>query len=130
MAAPSFPFTSLSEAQRTQALERFALLRPALEGSVSQTQLAREHHISLSTIQRWIKQYREKGLAGLANAKRSDKGKSRSLPEQAIQLIEGLALQTPPRSMAAIHRQVTTIAQEQGWNPPSYDRVRLCAWPT
>src|SRR6266487_3278174 len=124
MAAPSFPLTSLSEAQRTQALERFALLRPSLEGSVSQTQLAREHHLSLSTIQRWIKQYREKGLAGLANAKRSDKGKSRSLPEQAVQLIEGLALQTPPRSMAAIHRQVTTIAKEQGWKPPSYDRVR------
>src|SRR6266487_5615699 len=38
--------------------------------------------------------------------------------------IEGLALQTPPRSMAAIHRQVTAIALEQGWEPPSYDRVR------
>jgi putative transposase len=26
--------------------------------------------------------------------------------------------------MAAIHRQVTDIAKEQGWKPPSYDRVR------
>jgi putative transposase len=107
-----------------QAFERFALLRPALEGSISQTQLAREHHIPLSTMQRWIKQYREKGLAGLANAGRSDKGKSRSLPEQAVQLIEGLALQTPPRSAASIHRQVEAIAKEQGWKPPSYARVR------
>jgi transposase-like protein len=97
MAKPSLPLTGLSEAQRTQALERFALLRPALEGSISQTLLAREHQIPLSTMQRWIKQYREKGLAGLANARRSDKGKSRRLPEQAVQLIEGLALQTPPR---------------------------------
>lgn len=96
MTAPSFPLTGLSEAQRTQALERFALLRPALEGSVSQTQLAREHHLSLSTMQRWIKQYRKNGLAGRANTRRSDKGKSRSLPEQAVRLIEGLALQTPP----------------------------------
>jgi len=56
--------------------------------------------------QLWIKRYREKGLAGLANATRSDKGKSRSLPKQAITLVEGLALQTPPRSAAAIHRQV------------------------
>ena len=124
MAELSLSLTSLSEAQRTQALERFALLRPALEGEVSQTQLAREQQIPLSTMQRWIKQYREKGLAGLANAKRSDKGKSRRLPEQAVQLVEGLALQTPPRSMAAIHRQVVTIAGEQGWKPPSYDRVR------
>lgn len=34
----SFPLTGLSEAQRTQALERFALLRPALEGQMTQTQ--------------------------------------------------------------------------------------------
>src|SRR6202049_4874798 len=123
-AQASLPLTSLSEAQRTQALERFALLRPALEGQISQTQLARDQHLSLSTIQRWIKQYREKGLAWLANARRSDKGKSRRLPAEAITLIEGLALQTPPRSMAAIHRQVSAIAKEQGWTPPSYGRVR------
>jgi putative transposase len=124
MAEASFPLTDLSEAQRTQALERFALLRPALEGRLSQTKLAQELDISLSTIQRWIKQYREKGLAGLANAKRKDKGKSRRLPAEAIPLIEGLALQTPPRSMAVIHRQVVEIAEKQGWKPPSYDRVR------
>ncbi len=53
MAEPSLPLTSLSKAQRTQALERFALLRPTLEGSVFQTQLAREHQIPLSTMQRW-----------------------------------------------------------------------------
>src|SRR5260370_19152436 len=38
--------------------------------------------------------------------------------------MEGLALQNPQRSMAAIHRQVVTIAEEQGWKPPGYDRVR------
>src|SRR6266700_765934 len=80
---------------------------------------------SPSTVQLWIKRFREKGLAGLANAARSDKGKSRSLPEQAITLVEGLALQTPPRSAASIHRQVSEIAKEQGWKPPSYERVRL-----
>ena len=123
-AEASLSLTSLSEAQRTQALERFALLRPALDCQMSQTQLAREKQIPLSTTQRWIKHYREKGLAGLANARRSDKGRSRRLPAEAITLIEGLALQKPPRSMAAIHRQVSTIAMEQGWTPPSYDRVR------
>jgi transposase-like protein len=60
MAAPSLSLTSLSEAQRTQALEHFALMRPALEENVTQTQLACEHHIPLSTMQRWIKQYRKK----------------------------------------------------------------------
>ena len=124
MAEQVIPLTTLTEAQRRQALERFAVLRPALEEGVSQTQIARDHQMALSTVQRWIKSYREKGLAGLAPATRSDKGKSRSLPEQAITLIEGLALQTPPRSAAAIHRQVVEIAKAQGWKPPSYERVR------
>jgi hypothetical protein len=74
--------------------------------------------------QLWIKRYREKGLSGLANhVARSDKGKSRRLPMEAIRLIEGLALQTPPRLVASIHRQVSTIAKEQGWPTPSYHRV-------
>src|SRR6266566_8527004 len=125
MARASLPLITLSEAQRTQALERFAIIRSALEEGVSQAQVARTQKLAASTIQSWIKRYREKGLAGLANnVARSDKGKSRKLPETAIQLIEGLALQKPPRSMAAIHRQVTAIAKEQGWKPPSYDRVR------
>src|SRR5438128_1049062 len=124
MAQAALPITALSEAQRTQALERWEIIRLAVEKHVSQAQVACTHHIPPSTIQLWIKRYREKGLAGLANAPRSDKGKSRNLPEQAIALVEGLALQTPPRSAAAIHRQVVEIAKEQGWKPPSYERVR------
>ncbi len=124
MAQAALPLTALSEAQRTQALERLEIIRPALEKEISQAQVARTHELAPSTVQLWIKQYREKGLAGLARARRSDKGSSRRLPEQAIRLVEGLALQTPPRSAASIHRQVTTIANEQGWKPPSYERVR------
>ncbi len=123
--AEAVPLTTFSEQQRAQALERFAIIRPAVEKEISQAQVARTHHLAPSTVQLWVKQYREKGLAGLAKpAKRSDKGKSRRLPEQAITLVEGLALQTPPRTYAAIHRQVAQIAKEQGWNPPSYERVR------
>jgi putative transposase len=124
MAKPSIPLTELSEAQRTQALERFAIIRPALEAGVTQAQVARTQQLSPSTVQRWIAQYRGQGLIGLATATRSDKGKARKLPLEAIRLVEGLALQTPPRSAAAIHRQVVEIAQQQGWNPPSASRVR------
>jgi putative transposase len=113
----------LSEAQRVQALERFVILRPALEEGVPQTQIARAHHLPLSTVQRWIKRYRERGLVGLARQERSDRGKPRGRPSELVQLIEKLALQTPPRSGAAIHRQVTEVAQQQGWKPPSYSRV-------
>ena len=120
MAASVSPLTALSEAQRTQALSRFAIIRLALEDGVTQAQVARTHQLSTSTVQSWIKRSREKGLSGLANhVERSDQGKPRRLPPEAIRLIEGLALQTPPRSAASIHRHVSTIAQEQGWPTPS-----------
>src|SRR5258706_6361508 len=124
MALASSPLTSLSEAQRAQALKRFTIIRPALKKEITQAEVARTHQITLRTVQRWIKSYGEQGLAGLADPARSDKGTPRSLPQMAIHLIEGLALQTPPRSAASIHRQITTIANEQGWKPPSYARVR------
>src|SRR5260370_12157938 len=125
MTKPPVPLTALSEEQRAQAQSRFSIIRPALEDGVTQAQVARTNNIPPSTVQRWVKRYREKGLTGLADANvRSDKGKSRRLPASAITLIEGLALQTPPRSMAAIHRHVKTIGGEQGWNPPSHARVR------
>lgn len=88
MAKPSFPLTTLSEAQRTQALERFALIRPALKDGITQAQVARTHQIAPSTVQLWVKRYREQGLASLANVarSRSDKGTSRHLPEQTLHL--------------------------------------------
>jgi LacI family transcriptional regulator len=124
MLEQSIPLADLSEIQRTQAYTRYTIIRPTLEDGVSQAHVARIHNVPVSTVQRWVRRYREQGIAGLADAERSDKGTSRRLPQDAITLVEGLALQAPPRSVAAIHRQVTAIAREQGWNPPSYARVR------
>ncbi len=66
MSAPSVPLTALSDAQRAQGQTRFTIIRPALEDGVTQAQVARTHTIPASTVQRWVKRYREKGLAGLA----------------------------------------------------------------
>lgn len=118
------PLTGLSTAQRTQAYSRFTIISPVLEEGVSQAHVARIHGVPVSTIQRWVKRYRENGIAGLGDAERSDKGTPRRLPPNTIALVERLALQSSPRSVAAVHRQVTAIAREQGWNPPSYARVR------
>ncbi len=120
MANAPVSLTSLSEDQRAEAYARFEILRSALEEGVSQAQIARTHQLSKSA----VKQYREQGSAGLVTTARKDKGKPRRLPEQAIILMEGLALQTPPRSAAAIHRQITEIAKAQGWKPLCYERVR------
>ena len=132
MGSAPVPLNSLSEEQRAEAHARFEMLRPALEEGVSQAQIARTHQLSKSAVQRWVKRYREQGLAGLVTTARKDKGKSRRLPEQVITLVEGLALQTPPRSAAAIHRQVVEIAKAQGWTPPAmsgYARLSKASIP-
>ena len=59
MAEPPVPLTALSEDQRAQAHSRFTIIRPALEDGVTQAQVARTHNVSKSTIQRWVKRYRE-----------------------------------------------------------------------
>jgi putative transposase len=114
--------TSLSEPQRLLALERFTLLRPALEEGVPLTQVARVQGVPLRTARRWVQQYRQHGLAGLVRTARADRGQ-RHLTTQLQLLIEGLALRTPRPSVAAVHRQVTKVAEEQGWTPPSYATV-------
>ncbi len=52
--------------------------------------LAREEGIVLRTAQRWLRRYREYGLAGLMRAPRADRG-SRIFPPDLVRLIEGLA---------------------------------------
>jgi DNA-binding NarL/FixJ family response regulator len=64
MTEPPVLLTALSEAQRAQATQRLTIIRSALEDGVTQTQVASPHHLSVSTVRRWGKRYREKGLAG------------------------------------------------------------------
>jgi len=114
---------TLTEMQRLQALERFAIIRPHLEDSVCQTEISRVHQISLRTVQRWIHAYREEGLTGLGKKARSDRGHCRGLPEELVLLIEGLALQTLRRPLTSIHTLVGQVAEEQHWSLPSYAQV-------
>jgi putative transposase len=113
---------TLSPAEREQALTRFQLLQPFLEGQTSLTNLAQGQTITLRTLQRWVTRYRAEGLVGLVRQRRSDQGQRRLDP--AVQrLIEGLALQKAKPSAAAIHRQVAALAAQHGWDVPSYSRV-------
>jgi transposase-like protein len=91
MPKPPQPLTALSEAQRTQANARFATIRLTLQEGITQAQVAPNHDLPRSQVQRWIKNDPEKSLAELANAARSDKGQSHNLPDQTVELIEGLA---------------------------------------
>lgn len=119
---PSAQLVELSEARREQVMTRWALLRPHVEDGVALATVAREGGVPLRTAQRWLADYLRYGLVGLARRPRSGKGQ-RSLPEQMVQLIEGMALRRPPLSAATIHRQVLDLAGKRGWPTLSYSTV-------
>jgi putative transposase len=116
------PPSGLSEAERDRALERFQLLCPFLEQGIPLARVARDRGLALRTARRWAALYRRDGLAGLARKARSDRDK-RHLSAVLRQGIEGLALQKPRLSVAAIHRQAVTLAERLGERPPGYGSV-------
>lgn len=110
----------LPESARKLALERFQLLRPYLEENESLQSVAAAADISFRTAQRWVAQYQQFGLAALVRRKRTDIGERRAVSEALCKAIEGLALQTPPLPIAALHRQVRQMAKDLGEHPPTY----------
>lgn len=114
---------SLPEEARQIALERFRLLQPHLEQGRSLREVARDVKVAYRTAQRWVACYRRGGLAALARQGRGDRGGRRGVSPAIQNLIEGLALQKPPPSIAALYRQVTSFARDRNDRPPSYSQV-------
>ncbi len=116
------PLTRAAEEERTRALARFALIRPILEDGVTPAQVARQQGVTPRTIHRWLERYRAGGLRGLVRRIRPDRGQHH-LPDLLQRLIEGLALQTPRRSIASVRRRAADVAVREGWPRPSYKQV-------
>ena len=103
MVEPPVPLTALSEEQRAQALQRYNIIRPALEkGNISQAQVARTHSLLLAHRNSIVDQaLSRKGTGWIGPCQTLVRQReSRRLPDRSITLVEGLALQTPPRSAA------------------------------
>lgn len=111
-----------TEAERQEAMGRFAVLRPHLNDGVPLPEAARDAGVPLRSVQRWLARYRATGLAGLVRAKRSDTG-HRKFPAELVEVIEGMALRKPRPSVAAIHRRMLELATQRQWTPPSYSSV-------
>jgi putative transposase len=62
----------LTEEQRKLAMERLAVLRPHLEENVPLAHAAQYAGVAVRTAERWLFNYRRKGLTGLARSVRSD----------------------------------------------------------
>ncbi|MFD4357465.1 Mu transposase C-terminal domain-containing protein [Nocardia sp. NPDC058518] len=114
--------TGLTDADRRQAMSRFAVLRPHLDDEVPLTRAAAQADVPLRTAQRWLHRYRTFGLAGLAPTRR--RSTDRRTHPDLVRLIEGMALRRPRPSLAAITRRTARVAAEQGWVPVSYSTVR------
>jgi len=110
----------LTEEIRKLALERFRLLQPHLEDHRPLKFVATEAEIPFRTAQRWVALYRKFGLAALARKNRADRGERRAVSVKIKEVIEGLALQTPPLPITAVCRQARRMAQDLGEEPPSY----------
>ena len=116
------PFATLDERRREQAMVRFAVLRPHLEKAIPLARVARDAGVPARTAERWLARYRRGGLASLARPTRRDAG-ARRVSADLVALVEGMALEPPQLSAAAVHRRVGAIAEAQGWHVPSYGTV-------
>lgn len=116
--------TELDDPERAAAMERFLILRPHLEHGSALWPLAQSAQLPFRTAQRWVQLYKRLGLAGLARKGRSDQGARRKVSPDGVRLIEGLALQRPPLSTMAIHRELSAWARTSGQPIPSHDTVR------
>ena len=115
----------LTDDQRSEAMTKFAVLKPHLEDGVPLPQAAEHGNVPLRTAQRWLVRYRAAGLLGLVRMTRADNGCRTRLSAEMVELIEGLALRKPRPSVATIHRRIESVAKRKKWPIPSYWSVYL-----
>ena len=114
----------MSKQQIESALEKYKIIHPYLEEETTLSKIAKQHSLSLKTLKRWVKAYRDKGLSGLNRKTRSNQGVRSSLTKELEELIEALALRKTPITLAAIHRKIVEVAEEKKLKAPSYRVVR------
>lgn len=103
--------------------DRLALLGRHVHDGVPLAVVAAQAGVPLRTAQRWLAAYLARGSAGLVRAGRADAARRR-MPQELLELIQGLALRRPPPRIAEVQRAAAVVAGERGWKPPSYTVVR------
>ncbi|HAT9262581.1 TPA: DDE-type integrase/transposase/recombinase [Legionella pneumophila subsp. pneumophila] len=108
---------------RKEAIDKFQIIHPYLNKTSTLISISKTTGVSIRSLHRWVNQYHKNGLEGLKSKPRKDKGCYRVLPENIVQMIEGMALQKPKRTVTSIHRQITIYAQNNKLPIPSYSFV-------
>ena len=100
-----------------QALRARIVLRAA-EGA-SNTQIAREVGVSLPTVGLWRRNFCERRLEGLRDARRS--GRPRQIDDDQVQRVLAKTLEPPPDGTT--HWSVRRLAQATGISPTTVHRI-------
>lgn len=97
------------EARNRSALRRYAMIDAladrALERGEKATLLAdatRRYGVSVSTLKRYLKRYQTQRVDGLERQSRSDRGKPRRLPPEALELAGRLRAERPERTTTTL----------------------------
>ena len=106
-----------------EALQKFKIIQSYLEDGVSLADIIVASGRPIRTLRRWIKQYRENGLAGLERKSRSDKSKRRSIDSELADLTKALALSKPKLSITTIQRKVKKLALQKKKPVPKYNVI-------
>jgi transposase InsO family protein len=97
------------ETGKEAALKRFALISSLLEEGISAAELAQRRclllqreEISERTLRRWIASYKKNGFKGLVRKERNDKGESKKISPEVLELAEQMRRELPRRSAGLI----------------------------
>lgn len=66
------------------ALSKYLIIKPYLEQESSLYTISTANGVAIRTLQRWVAQYKTKGLQNLDRKNRSDRGKYRKITDQTI----------------------------------------------
>ncbi|MDX2050058.1 MAG: Mu transposase C-terminal domain-containing protein [Rickettsiaceae bacterium] len=106
------------------ALSKYLIIKPYLEQESSLYAISTGNGVAIRTLQRWVAQYRTKGLQNLDRKNRSDRGKYRKITDQTKGVIEGLFLHKKNITIANITRKLNEHCVEKNTAPANYYTVR------
>jgi putative transposase len=110
-------------ASADSALALSKLLARYFAGEATVNEIAKEANLSPRTVWRKLQAVDTRGLKGLHRARRSDKGKRRSLSAELQEVIEGLFLKTPKPTVTWVWEQVVEACAKNKVKAPSYSLV-------
>ena len=106
------------------ATEKYACLEPVLAGRQSEHHAAQLAGVAYRTVQRWLSQYKQHGLAGLDTACRADQKKPRPINTEWQEVTRALALARPAYQISDIYAWMVNQATLTKQTPPTYPTVR------